>query len=178
MDGATYGEKMSVDPMSTTPSVQINERSTPGVICLESDSPIMKMLSLVACAFADRCSQFHKLLVKLLSHRQHPTTASTGKKDMMDEDKEKLDDSPLDSEIFQVASLHKQLSLLQNSCVELENQLEEMAHARDEANDSERRVRRALYRLASGRLKVGEVLQVNCTIFSFFPDYPLFLSHS
>jgi hypothetical protein len=170
-DEFSYGERMLIDPVSSIQSEEVQEASTPNVIMLESDSPLMKMLSLVACAFTDRCNEFHKLLVQLLSHCLHSSRLSAVTNDAMDEVKEKSisssEDIPINDDIFQVASLHTQLSALQNAFVELENQLEEMAHARDEANESERRVRRALYRLASGRLKLGEVLEASYTTLLF-----------
>jgi E3 ubiquitin-protein ligase BRE1 len=54
---------------------------------------------------------------------------------------------------------YTQISKLQHTCSVLQRQLEDMAKAKDEANESERRVRRGLYRLASGRLNIGQVLQ-------------------
>ena len=110
----------------------------------------------------DRCNQFHKLLLQLLNHFIHSSNHKNV--DMNEKGNSEFlssEDSPTIDDIFQVASLQRQLAVLQNSCVELENQLEEIAHARDEANESERHVRRALYRLASGRLKLSEVLQVS-----------------
>lgn len=171
-DEVSYDGRMLVEPVSSIiQSEQLQESFAPDVISLETDSPLIKIISQVARAFTDRCNKFHKMLVQLLSHLLHSSskgkllvTSSVGTNDKVDGDKEKpdllSDDALNNNDIFHVASLHRQLSVLQNSCAELENQLEEMAHSRDEANESERKVRRALYRLASGQLKLSEVLQV------------------
>ena len=64
-------------------------------------------------------------------------------------------------EMVQVANFERQIANLQSTCSALELQVKELGKARDDANNSERRVRRGLYRVASGRLKIGEVLQVS-----------------
>lgn len=43
---------------------------------------------------------------------------------------------------------------------ELRGHMEEMKKSRDDANERERRVRRGLYRVAAGRIEIGEVLKV------------------
>lgn len=64
-----------------------------------------------------------------------------------------------DSPILNVAALRSRIITLENSIREHETSLAELAHARDEASASERRVRRGLYRLASGRMEMKEVLK-------------------
>lgn len=54
--------------------------------------------------------------------------------------------------------LKEQIAALESELKSTECRVEEMAEARNEAMSSERRVRRGLYRLASGRLTVEEVL--------------------
>eukprot|EP00978_Attheya_sp_CCMP212_P009551 scaffold22602_cov44-Attheya_sp.AAC.1 len=51
------------------------------------------------------------------------------------------------------------LSLLQSKCRELEARIQELATCRDEANASEHKVRRGLYRLATGRMTLDEVIK-------------------
>jgi hypothetical protein len=165
---------MTHDRVSCIQPEQPDTSDNPDEIFMESDSYSMKMLSIVSQTFSNRCNQFQKLLVQylqqlsspLLSQRKVDTSSESGNSDGMSV-RRNLDAASANSltlsEIFDMAGLHRQLSELQNSCVELENQLEELAHARDEAYESERRVRRALYRLASGRLKLGEVVQVRRT---------------
>ena len=68
------------------------------------------------------------------------------------------------SSLQQMANFEQQISQLQSTCGELEIQVKELAKARDEANASERRVRRGLYRVASGRLEIGEVLLVSSAV--------------
>ena len=48
---------------------------------------------------------------------------------------------------------------LQQTCRELEARIAELATTRDEAVDSDRRVRRGLYRLSAGRMDIEEVLK-------------------
>ncbi|KAL7551097.1 hypothetical protein ACHAWF_014296 [Thalassiosira exigua] len=55
--------------------------------------------------------------------------------------------------------LKEQIVRLETNLKSTESKLEEMANARNEAAASERRVRRGLYRLASGRMSVEEVLK-------------------
>ena len=59
---------------------------------------------------------------------------------------------------FSVPSLKEQIASLESDLKSTESKLEEMANARNEAMASERRVRRGLYRLASGRMTVEDVL--------------------
>lgn len=55
--------------------------------------------------------------------------------------------------------LKEQIARLESELKSSESRLEEMANARNEAAASERRVRRGLYRLASNRMTIEEVLQ-------------------
>ena len=55
--------------------------------------------------------------------------------------------------------LQEQIARLESDLKAAETKLEEMANARNEAAASERRVRRGLYRLASNRMTVDEVLK-------------------
>ena len=57
------------------------------------------------------------------------------------------------------ALLKEQIALLESELESSESRLEEMAQTRNEAVASERRVRRGLYRLASGRMTVDDVLK-------------------
>jgi len=56
--------------------------------------------------------------------------------------------------------LHSRISSLENRCSELASKSGELAKARDDAAAGEKRVRRGLYRLASGRMKITDVLEV------------------
>lgn len=60
---------------------------------------------------------------------------------------------------FSVPSLKEQIATLESDLKVSESKLEEMANARNEAAASERRVRRGLYRLASGRMTMEDVLK-------------------
>ena len=61
--------------------------------------------------------------------------------------------------IASVAELKEQIATLESELSATDSKLEEMAQARNEAAASERRVRRGLYRLASGRMTVEDVLK-------------------
>ena len=106
----------------------------------------LNQLSQSTANFSNRCSKFQQLLLKLIKN----TSASQAG-----------GDGYTKKEMVQVANFESQISKLRRTCTELELQVKELAKARDEANISERRVRRGLYRVASGRLKIGEVLKVS-----------------
>jgi len=57
------------------------------------------------------------------------------------------------------AELTAQISTLQSKCKTMQTKIQELAKARDDATNSDRRVRRGLYRLASKRMKLEEVLK-------------------
>ena len=67
--------------------------------------------------------------------------------------------SHIDAAAPSVSLLKEKISKLEVEIMSTESKLEEMAKARNEAAASERRVRRGLYRLASGRMTVEEVLK-------------------
>jgi len=69
----------------------------------------------------------------------------------------KGDESP--ANIASISELKEQVAILESELKATESRLEEMAQARNEAAASERRVRRGLYRLASGRMKMEDVLK-------------------
>jgi len=61
--------------------------------------------------------------------------------------------------VVQTAALEGQVAFLQSQCRDLEARIAELATTRNEAVLSDRRVRRGLYRLAAGRMKLDEVLK-------------------
>jgi hypothetical protein len=98
--------------------------------------------------FSNRCSKFQQYLLKLIKNTSSTNGGSA-------------EASHSKKEMVQVANFERQIASLQSTCSALELQVKELGKARDEANNSERRVRRGLYRVAAGRLKIGEVLQVS-----------------
>ena len=60
---------------------------------------------------------------------------------------------------METAELEGQVAALKSQCRDLEARMAELATTRDEAVSSDRRVRRGLYRLAAGRMKLDEVLK-------------------
>lgn len=122
------------------------------------ESAYMEELSKSTSNFSNRCSKFQQYLLKLIKHTtSNANPSGTGT--------DGSDSAPgagyTKKEMVQVANFERQIATLQNTCSALELQVKELGKARDEANDSERRVRRGLYRVSSGRLKIAEVLQVS-----------------
>ena len=65
------------------------------------------------------------------------------------------------SNIASIADLKQEIIRLEAELKDMDGKLEEIAKARNEAVASERRVRRGLYRLASGRMTLEDVLKVS-----------------
>ena len=116
--------------------------------------------------FSTRCSKFQQYLLKLIRNTTGAgagaganggASANTNANTNANGDNTNF----TKKEILQVANFEGQIASLQSMCSTLQMQVEELGKARDDANNSERRVRRGLYRVASGRLKIGEVLQVS-----------------
>jgi hypothetical protein len=63
------------------------------------------------------------------------------------------------SAIFDKAGLEGQISTLQSKCRDYEAQINELVKSRDDANTSDRRVRRGLYRLSAGRMTLVDVMK-------------------
>ena len=116
----------------------------------------LDQLSKSATNFSNRCSKFQQYLLKLIKH-----TSSTNGVDGTGTGASASAAGYSKKEMVQVANFERQIANLQSTCSALELQVKELGKARDDANNSERRVRRGLYRVASGRLKIGEVLQVS-----------------
>lgn len=109
-----------------------------------SNLTYIQALSNTTQQYSKRCIQFQELLKEFIQL----TTSTSTQNDPMTTDET-------------MTNCYTQISNLQNTCSILQGQLEDMAKAKDEANESERRVRRGLYRVAAGRLKIGQVLQVS-----------------
>lgn len=118
--------------------------------------------------FSTRCSKFQQYLLKLIRNTTGAgagaganggTSANTSTNTNTNANGDNTNFTK--KEILQVANFEGQIASLQSMCSALQMQVEELGKARDDANNSERRVRRGLYRVASGRLKIGEVLQVS-----------------
>jgi len=116
----------------------------------------LKSLSDATTSFSNRCCQFQKLLLDLVRHMWASSTAQALHDDGFSQRQHQRQE-----EVFHAATLHKKIATLQTKCCTLEDQVKELVMARDEANVLERRVRKGLYRLASGRMKIGEVLKVS-----------------
>uniref|UniRef100_A0A7S3V5V2 E3 ubiquitin protein ligase n=1 Tax=Chaetoceros debilis TaxID=122233 RepID=A0A7S3V5V2_9STRA len=105
----------------------------------EEEQSFLNALSSSTTSFSNRCSKFQELLIRMLNGMGKDLASSTTSSE--------------------VEKLHEQLLSLQASCNGLECQVQELVKAREEACLCERKVRRGLYRVASGRLKIGEVLK-------------------
>lgn len=98
----------------------------------------MKHLSEMTEAFSTRCDQVYNFVFRLLAG----STSSTNPDVSMD-------------------SLQDNVRSLKATIEGLENQVEELGKARDEALERERRLRRGLYRVSAGRLDIEEVMKVS-----------------
>lgn len=98
----------------------------------------MKHLSAMTEAFSTRCDKVYKFVFGLLAGN----TSSTNHDVSMD-------------------SLQDNVRSLKSTIEGLENQVEELGKARDEALERERRLRRGLYRVSAGRLDIEEVMKVS-----------------
>lgn len=72
------------------------------------------------------------------------------------------------NETSSVPLLKERILQLESEMRDNEERMDEMAMARNEAVASERRVRRGLYRLASGRMNMEEVLKVRRSCLAFY----------
>ena len=110
-------------------------------------------LSRSAASVASRADALRNALVPLLRHALSSASATVEKLAAVD---------PL----LDPSSLRRDIAALQNQMGEKESKLAELTFAREEAAKGERRVRRGLYRLASGRMKLSDVIKV-CVCFAF-----------
>ena len=61
--------------------------------------------------------------------------------------------------VTKLAELHGEVTALQSKIRDYEERITELAKSRDEAVESDRKVRRGLYRLSAGRMKLDEVMK-------------------
>ena len=118
--------------------------------CIQAD---LSHLSRSAASVASRADALRNALVPLLRNALSSASATVEKLATVD---------PL----LEPSSLRRDIAALQNQLGEKESKLAELTFARDEAAKGERRVRRGLYRLASGRMKLSDVIKV-CFCFAF-----------
>lgn len=109
-------------------------------------------LSRSAASIASRADALRNALVPLLRNALASASATVDKLSAVD---------PL----LEPSSLRRDIAALQNQLGEKESRLAELTFARDEAAQGERRVRRGLYRLASGRMKLSDVIKVRFRLF-------------
>jgi hypothetical protein len=141
------------DDDNDTHGYKIRHKLTPSdkqEIMQESQEEMGYMLSLSQStnAFSSRCQVLYDALSKKLNggdKDNHKAIAS----DADGNGPEKLQE------------MDQQLRSVKELVLELQVQMKELGKARDVANERERRVRRGLYRIAAGRIDVGEVLKVS-----------------
>jgi TolA-binding protein len=112
----------------------------------------MTMLSQTTQQFSDKC----QLLLTTISNHKN-ANAGGSVKDVGSDDCEKNLSSDDDAQQQQDQDQLKEMNVMVE---ELRGHMEEMKKSRDDANERERRVRRGLYRVAAGRIEIGEVLKV------------------
>lgn len=119
----------------------------------ESDSAIeqqfLKHLSAATTSFSSRLSNFQRLVTNLVQQSN----------DINNTERPQLSKDAL-RELLKFSELKKMVASLQNTCQDLESKLIDLKNDRDIAKSSEMKVRRGLYRVASGRMKINEVLKV------------------
>jgi hypothetical protein len=114
----------------------------------------MTMLSQTTQQFSDKC----QLLLTTISNHKNANVGGSVK-DVGSDDCEKKLSSDDDAQQQQQQD-QDQLKEMTVMVEELRGHMEEMKKSRDDANERERRVRRGLYRVAAGRIEIGEVLKV------------------
>ncbi len=124
----------------------------------QSDSTMeqkyLKHLSRATSSFSSRVTNFQRLLVNLIQHYINQYTNGGNNSSGSKQTKQFM------NQVIELGTLKQQLSELQNKYADLEGQMEDVSKDRDIAKDNERRVRRGLYRVSTGREKITEALQV------------------
>lgn len=149
-DNDTHGYKIS-QRLSSTEKEEMMQES-------QEEMGYMLSLSQSTNAFSSRCQVLYDALSKKLSSGgggygdNHKATAS---------DADAHGDGNGNGNGPEWQDMERQLRSVQELVLELQVQMKELGKARDVANERERRVRRGLYRIAAGRIDVGEVLKVS-----------------
>ena len=118
----------------------------------DEEQTYLTTLAQVTKGFSDRCVSFQSGLLEVV--RQMTQRLPHGI-------------SSEHNDLFAAGALQKQIAKLELTCQDLELRIKDLARAREDANESERKVRRGLYRVASGRMKIEEVLQVGTSVFFY-----------
>lgn len=118
----------------------------------------LKLLSEATSSFSGRVTNFQRLLINLIQHYISQYGKSSNDSSGLKQSKKLM------NQISELSSFKEEVSDLQNRCDDLECQLEDLCRDRDNAKENERRVRRGLYRVATGRMKIAEALKVRSKI--------------
>lgn len=142
---------------------------------MESESVVEKLflkhLSGATTFFSKRITNFQRLVLNLIQQNMYQQNSNS---DIQHDDKDM-------KELLKFGELRRQIAKLTNNCQDLEEKMVDLAKDRDVAKNSERKVRRGLYRVATGRMKIDEVLKVRCyncirQPFQTFPFYSYLVS--
>lgn len=129
---------------------------------LESDSLVeqqfLKNISNATASFSQRIINFQRLVHNLIQQKLIHEKSDRNAGSTLPQDEKYM------NELLKFGELKGQIAILENACQDLESQVEDLAKDRDLAKESERKVRRGLYRVASGRMKISEVLKVNYAV--------------
>jgi len=112
---------------------------------------ILNSLAGAAAAFSDRCKNFQSMILQIVDMLIRNSTLPPPASNIINE--------KLREEVFHSVEIHKEISSLRTTCTDLKSKIVELERARDESNESERKVRRGLHRIATGRMNISEVLQ-------------------
>ncbi len=119
----------------------------------------LKHLSEATSSFSNRVINFQRLLVNLIQHYIYQYSNNAGDNAASSKQSKKFM-----KQVIDLGSFTQQVSELQSKCEQLEGQIADLSKDRDNAKDNERRVRRGLYRVSTGRMKIAEALKVWRTI--------------
>ncbi len=178
-EGATIKQEDSIQSRQSDQHEQKQHRENLEIDS-ESEQQFLKHLSDATTSFSKRILNFEKLLLHLIQQSMYQTSiisndnnninssnsmnsSNKPRQIKLEQQRENIVSSKGKNdmnELSQLGELTKQISILQNKNLDLESKIADLAKDRDVCKDSERRVRRGLYRVATGRMKIAEVLKV------------------
>ena len=150
-DGGVQPKKEEEEGGGVTTAMEVEEEEKLEAAYVKAD---LTDISRSAASIASRADALRSSLVPLLRTALSSASASVEKLSAAD---------PL----LEPAALRRDIAALQNQLGEKDSRMAQLALARDEAAKGEKRVRRGLYRLASGRMKLTDVVKVRlrCVFF-------------
>jgi len=115
------------------------------------EKEFLKIFSETTTSFSKRMNNLQGLVLNIIQH-------SLIDKSHTDQNSTKTQNASAMNEVINLGQVTEQITILQNNIIELESKMGDLAKDRDTAKESEKRVRRGLYRVATGRMNITEVL--------------------